>query len=1210
MESHLSDDQIEDILHLASKGDDGSAGRRVQIDAQNHLDSCDSCRLKVKAQETVMRRLATLQFRVSGQSSPKCPAEEVWAEIAAGIFTRDPDSYLSHAASCDHCGPLLNQAVSDFATDLTSDEDSVISDLPSSTTVWQKTLAARLSDIGHSETKKRFRSEWRSSWITAILSPRRVAFAASGVGLIAFGMWFAERHAENRSAEQLIADAYAERRTLEVRIGDVPYVPLRQTRGADSEQERMSRPALLKAEAEIAQQIRSHPYDIRWLQASGRASLLEDNLAGAEAAIAVLEHAQRLAPNNASVSIDRASAYILRGQFLNRSEDYGTSIEILGRVLSSNRGGDTAQFNYAVALEKELFKSQAVEAWKTYLARYPRSTWAVEAQERLVRLQQEIHDQHGRSESPLKTLDQLAAAFAGRRSGELSEIDARIEEYQDLTVQQWLPLFFLSDQKRRNPARTVEQVLNGLARLLSEQHNDPWLRDLLGADRDSRIVDKAVRLLADSERKIEVSDDDHARDEASAALSLFHRAGVSAGEMRARFVLIFLKQIEHRDWPCESMAQAMRREPTLQAYAWLRIQVQLEDSLCAGVADKQALEAARSGIELSNAHHFPILNLRAIAVTSALYSSLGDEHGAWSTAIEGLRFFWSGTYPTLRGYNALIALDELNFSQDRWFLESAILKEATPMVADDPRTNMVAAGLARLGQTLLQTGDFDGAEKSYLEAQHLLASSAPGLQRDALHEETELGYAKIDEKRNELSASLGRLERIRPALLQIPDDLLVLDFYQTSGIAEMRSNHLLEAEKDLTAAASLAEKSLRLLETEDDRWKWSHHSEPIYRGLVETKLHRDAAQALLDWEWYKAAALRDRDSESSRESRWHEGLPSQLDKTLAYPEGNDGALVVSYVLFPQGYSVWVWDRTSLKQRWIPLNESELSSLVMRFAEHCSDPHSDPASLRMEGAALYRMIVLPIEPWIVGRRHLIFEPDGVLKALPIGLLVNSGGEYLFDNFAITVSPGIAYLNRSRKWLGISPRSNAFIFGDPMVPGWMPLPDADQEARAVAACFSHPKLQMQTDLSPTELAKRIAEAEVFHFSGHAKASVESAELVAGTDGLLEASEFNVVSGGDSRLVVLSACSSSHGTSGLFDDGDSLVRRFMGARVPEVVASRWNVDSAATALLMKEFYTELLAGKAVSEALNSAMRSVRSRSEFSHPYYWAGFSVFGRS
>ena len=176
--------------------------------------------------------------------------------------------------------------------------------------------------------------------------------------------------------------------------------------------------------------------------------------------------------------------------------------------------------------------------------------------------------------------------------------------------------------------------------------------------------------------------------------------------------------------------------------------------------------------------------------------------------------------------------------------------------------------------------------------------------------------------------------------------------------------------------------------------------------------------------------------------------------------------------------------------------------------------------------------------------------------------------------------------------------------------MPLPDAEKEALLVAASFNHPRMLSRDGLSLPNLYEAIAGSDIFHFSGHAEASNETASLVTGSMRMLAPSQLNAVKNGRTEMVVLSACSSSLGTTGFFDDDDSLVRRLMVARVPEVVASRWMVDSAATALLMRGFYSALRTGASPSEALNAATRNVRSRPEFSHPYFWAGFSVFGRS
>jgi CHAT domain-containing protein len=93
------------------------------------------------------------------------------------------------------------------------------------------------------------------------------------------------------------------------------------------------------------------------------------------------------------------------------------------------------------------------------------------------------------------------------------------------------------------------------------------------------------------------------------------------------------------------------------------------------------------------------------------------------------------------------------------------------------------------------------------------------------------------------------------------------------------------------------------------------------------------------------------------------------------------------------------------------------------------------------------------------------------------------------------------------------------------------------------------------------------------------------------------------------VLSACSTGFDSKlGLYE-ATSPVRSFLKAGAGRVVASRWDVDSRATTLLMGQFYAALLTAKSPAESLRAASNSIRSNPEFSHPYYWAGFGVFAR-
>ena len=59
-----------------------------------------------------------------------------------------------------------------------------------------------------------------------------------------------------------------------------------------------------------------------------------------------------------------------------------------------------------------------------------------------------------------------------------------------------------------------------------------------------------------------------------------------------------------------------------------------------------------------------------------------------------------------------------------------------------------------------------------------------------------------------------------------------------------------------------------------------------------------------------------------------------------------------------------------------------------------------------------------------------------------------------------------------------------------------------------------------------------------------------------------------------------------------------------MPEVVATRWQIDSYSAVAMMNNFYRELAQGAAVAHALTSARRALAADSRYRHPYYWAAY------
>jgi len=1147
-----------------------------------------------------MERFAVLEAPASEPATTECPPDEAWFDLASGIPREDLNFLLQHSAGCDHCGPLLRDALAVVSGDISSDEARLLSAQESARPQWQSSLAEKLRGMREGEPVRLRRPRPKTWW----LPPRALQLAVSAallVALAAGGIWVAWRRAETHSASRLIAQAYAEKRTIEMRIEGAPWAPLRHERGRSADEDRMVRPALLKAEGEIARHLKNTPDDVTWMQASGRTSLLEEG--GEERALAVLDRAHELAPDNQSVVVDLASAYLLRGQVANRPQDIGTAIDLLGKTLAAEPGNETAQFNYAIALEQMGLKQQAVEAWGEFLRLHSGSPWSTEARERLRQTQQEIRDHDQRSDVPLDSVEKVAAAFSEQNAEEIGKIDRREEEYLALAVEQWLPEW--SEERTPGSQAALQTALFGVARLARERHGDRWLEEMLAANRDSPVIREGVHELAESEEGIEASGS-HAGSEARRAQDLFRRVGLLPGAARAELDLAMVYQLQHDRPRCLALAEGANGASAGHEWPWLEVQSRLEEGVCGDSADAKDVRLEHAALEIAQAHGYPILASRAENFEAAAYLASGDTSRAWNTAEDGLNQFWKGSYPELRGYNLLTKFHDLAEMQREWSLEVAVLREAVPMIASHPNIAMRAFEETRLGEAQLDSGDIPDAEQAFHRAEQMFDATPAGLRRTALMAEAEVGLAKADLQKGRPGDAERRLDSVRAEVTQLGDGDLRAAFYRTSGSAELQTENFSKARDDLRAGVRLAEQGLMISGTEAARWDWRHRHEATYRALVELELRSDPVKALRWWEWFKGANLRrGRIDTAAGEMDADLSLPE-----LHLPDERGGSLaVISYAVFGDRISAWAWDSNGIRQVWIEANPAELNPLIQSLATHCSDPASSMQSIRAEAAALYKLLVRPVEQSLVGHEKLIIEPDGVLRRVPFELLVDSAGNYLGDRIALSISPGIEYLDQSRPWFGVTATSVASVVGNGQTPGWSPLPESDEEARAVAGMFRGAHLVLSSQESPGSVAAEMSRAQIFHFSGHAVSDVQASGLVTGNGGLLDALRLPESLPLRSQLVVLSACDSARGSDGYFDDEDSLVRRLIEAGVPEVVASRWMVDSSATFPLMRSFYRELLAGKPVSVALALASRDLRSRPEYSHPFFWAGFSVFGR-
>lgn len=215
----------------------------------------------------------------------------------------------------------------------------------------------------------------------------------------------------------------------------------------------------------------------------------------------------------------------------------------------------------------------------------------------------------------------------------------------------------------------------------------------------------------------------------------------------------------------------------------------------------------------------------------------------------------------------------------------------------------------------------------------------------------------------------------------------------------------------------------------------------------------------------------------------------------------------------------------------------------------------------------------------------------------------------------MGPSLYRMMHLRPTTQINPDTKALIVSvSAPEEGLTPLVDVEYEAESVGAAFRAASRLRGKNATLAAIRREIRDADVFHFAGHAVASPERSGLIlaeldpkSNRSRLIDASSFGSIETSSLQLAVLSACNSGEEMD--FDTGtEPLAVSLLHLGVPHVVASRWSVDSRATAELMKSFYSNLLATGNVADAMYAARLAIALQPNWAHPYYWAAFELRG--
>jgi len=317
--------------------------------------------------------------------------------------------------------------------------------------------------------------------------------------------------------------------------------------------------------------------------------------------------------------------------------------------------------------------------------------------------------------------------------------------------------------------------------------------------------------------------------------------------------------------------------------------------------------------------------------------------------------------------------------------------------------------------------------------------------------------------------------------------------------------------------------------------------------------------------------------------------------------------VLQYLVLEHAVIVWHIAADGVFVRNVFLPRTEVITKVRALQKSLADRNA-----KFDETAARELFLFLVQPALARIRseRLVIIPHEDLGTIPFQALLDpSDGRFLGERFQISYAPSASVLLALRRSPGLA-GGRLLAVADPGITAARP------EVEAIAKLFPGRSKVVADELArEADVKTWVRDFDVIHLSVHGKFDAAEPMLSylnlgrgGGDDGRLTAVEMFGLPLDKSRLVVLSACETGRAEATHGNETLGMVRALIYAGAGTLVLSYWEVDSAATALWMQTFY-EAAQSRPVPEAARTALARVKARPEFSHPYYWAAFTMIGR-
>ena len=1168
-----------------------------------------------------------------------CPDAELYLRAAIGELSQETrDKLETHAQSCRECNRKLTQSRTVLEGNPSAEETAAIAELAAARAEWQRRMAKDLA-----VTSRRRRPVLlfggpggRGKW-----------FAGVGIAatlLIAAGLLVWQR--DSNTPERELAKAYQESRTLELRVPEAGFAAFAlggHTRGAGSDREP---PALLEARAKLARELERTPQDGHWLELQARADVLEERY---DSAIDVLDRLLAQGPVTAEMLTDAANAYYQRGLVTGSEVDRLTALDDLARADKLAPTDPVVLFNEAIVMEDRGQMMNAVEVWNRFITIERDGQWREEGKRKLAALEQTLNrlkSHESRVRQMLSTPEAMDALAKDAKT--LAALDEELSVYK--LDQVLLPAFPEGsslasglEQARGSPCSascvSARRLLRALGHSLEIEHHDSWLTDLFPPEIDllragsAEAFDDGLRLLA---RAMQDDVEDTPKEGAQLALAAedaFRRSAQTAenspqiktaehvAELRSQLEHLFALQLQVNFDDCRTEAEKLRREPDAQRdeqrYPWIAGQSEIIEKICDDTPETRRAGRALSEAALRRAQsdQYVLLKVRAIQMIAGELGDSGDTEAADRLLISNLKELYGGDTTAIRISESLGRVSYLETSSPRSYGAALGMKEAVRWMEIRGQKIRLAQLRMVLAQSELRIGEIGEAEQEIRLANSESSVTALGKRAGGNHGEGANMLASTMLELGDVSNAARYLDVAANSIGHISDVYLERELAMNRGQLELALGHA-------DQSASMLESAIRLSEGSDLRRsdratsaEFGEQDHDAYAELVAGWLAegRSPESALALWERFR---LRSR---GLAITQCHDrALDCELPRLAVEQHRLGGSVAIGQIVLLDRVLIYRVDSGSVRwtERHVP--RQRLLDQAQRLEMAVSSPYTSPETASILGGGLGAELLPGLPANLPGNGSLLLEPDPMLSNLPWPVLPTAAGPLgiaypLAELRSILVPASQRGLQTST---GAMRGERALVVGASVATqGEPPLPEALSEARHVEQLLRAPEILLGERATTASVGSDLGSATIFHFAGHAVQTAEGTELL-----LAAASPSDAHPWIDGkfltqhppracRLAVLSACATGTREATWNHPLQNIVETLGALGVPEVVATRWQIDSQASVPFIDAFYGGLARGNTAAMALTSARRVQFGNLKYRNPYYWGAYYVTGR-